>query len=316
VSSQAAVSVVVAAHNSAGTIADTIASVVLQTVSAWELIVVDDGSRDDTAAVAAAFADGRIRILRQENLGPSAARNTGLRAARAPYVSTLDSDDLWLPHYLETMLRTLHDAPDATLAYTDAWVLDDASGRIRRTTEMAYQDAPNPPPSDPHAFFKELLERNFVYNSVTARRQEVLAAGGYDEHLWFSEDWELWLRIAAGGGRCVRAPGVLAVHRDHPGTLSSDVEQMAASKSRVYGIIERDWSTTDDVRALAQSARATFETPRLHEAAVPDPLLTVLRRLREAVRRRTLWHRRVPDDVAELLAAVRRLVAVETQARA
>jgi glycosyltransferase involved in cell wall biosynthesis len=300
-------SVVMAAHDSAQTIRDAIASVLLQTRDDWELIVVDDGSSDDTAAVASSVCDERIRIVTQDNRGPAAARNTGVRLARAPLVSTLDSDDLWFPDYLETMARVLDEEPDAALAYTDAWVIDDATGRVRKTTEMAYQRPPDPPPAAPRAFLEELIRRNFIYNSVTARRDVLLALGGYDERLWTGEDWELWLRVAASGRRCARVPGVLAVHRDHMGSLSSDLERMRLGVREVYRIIERDWNIDDEVKLLAQALGRSSDHVSRGDASVAGPF-SIARSLRRAVRRRTLWHKRPPREVAELLAAVARPV--------
>lgn len=297
--------VVMAAHDSARTISEAIESVRLQTRADWELIVVDDGSSDETAAVASAFGDERIRVVTQENRGPAAARNVGLRLAGTPLVSTLDSDDLWLPSYLETMARVFEIERNADLAYTDAWVLDDITGRVRKTTEMAYQKPPDPPPAAPRAFLEQLIRRNFVYNSVTARRDALLALGGYDERLWTGEDWELWLRMAASGRRCVRAPGILAVHRDHPGTLSSDAERMRAGDREVYRIIERDWEIDQEIKALARALGRSLDE-RSQRARPLAPAVFTARSLRQVVRRRTLWRRRPPGDVAELLVAAGR----------
>jgi glycosyltransferase involved in cell wall biosynthesis len=289
-----------AAHNAARTIRDAIASVRLQTRDDWELIVVDDGSTDDTAAVASAVGDARVAVVTQDNLGPSAARNTGLRHARAPLACMLDSDDLWLPDYLSVMARTIADA-DVAVAYTDAWVLDEATGRFRKTTEMAYQQPPDPPPSSPRDFFRELVRRNFVYNSVTARRDVLRTLGGYDERLWTSEDWELWLRVAATGGRFARAPKVLAVHRERAGSLSTDAGRMRATAREVYRIIEHEWDADGEVRGLARAQARRQESPW------PDRARTVLAPLlaaRRAVRRRTAWSDDPPTEVAQLLAAL------------
>ncbi len=303
------VSVVMAAHNSAATIRQAIASVRLQSREDWELLIIDDGSSDETVAIASSIRDERIQVVCQENRGPALARNAGIRLAQAPLVSTLDSDDLWLPQYLESMLRVLDNDHDAALAYTDAWVLDHATGRVRKTTEMAYQRAPQPPPASPRDFLKELLRTNFIYNSVTARRDALLAVGGYDERLWTSEDWELWLRIAASGRRCVRAPGILAVHRDHAGSLSTDGKRMKASRSEVYRMIECDWDIDDEMRSFASVCRWEYERPRVRDA-LPVPLRRSLRSVLAGFRRRTLWHRRAPREVAQLLAAVASLTHI------
>ena len=115
-----------------------------QTEQDFEVLVVDDGSTDDTSECARSFAgDPRLRVISQPNRGPSAARNAGLAAAQGFYVSMLDADDLWLPEYLEVMGGALDANPDAPFAYTDAWVFDDGTGRIRRTPAMFYQRPPS-----------------------------------------------------------------------------------------------------------------------------------------------------------------------------
>ena len=121
--------IVIPAFNAARTIGSSIRSVLQQTEQDFEVVVVDDGSTDDTVECARSFAtDPRVRVISQRNKGPSAARNAAVAAARALYVSMLDADDLWLPEYLEVMGGALDGNPDAPFAYTDAWVLDDGDG--------------------------------------------------------------------------------------------------------------------------------------------------------------------------------------------
>ncbi len=296
-------SVVMAAHDSAATIGAAIGSVRLQTREDWELVVVDDGSHDDTAEIAAATGDPRVRVVRQENRGPSAARNAGIAVARAPLVCLLDSDDLWLPHFLAATADALASEPAASAAYTDAWVLDHRSGRIRKTSEMAYQRPPRRPPPSPDAFLRELLRRNFVYNSTVVRREALLAVGGYDERLWVAEDWELWLRLAARGYGFVRAPGLLAVHRERAGSLASDAERLARGVAEVYRLVAEEWDTSPEVRELASSLRQIGEA-RARRRAAAVALLAPVVSARRAIRGRTLWHRHPPHEVASLLTAV------------
>src|SRR3712207_3903519 len=176
-----AFSVVMPAFNAQRTIAASIRSVLAQTRDDLELIVVNDGSTDSTRDVAGQFTgDPRVRVVDQENAGPGAARNRGISAGSAPYISLIDSDDLWLPTYLEVMGAALDAEPMAGLAYTDAWVLDDWSGRIRKKTAMAYQNPPLPPPEEPREFLRLLLtRRNFVFTSTTLRRSAVEHAGPF-----------------------------------------------------------------------------------------------------------------------------------------
>ena len=299
-----AVSVVMAACNSAATIADAIESVRRQTREDWELIVVDDGSRDGTAELVETFADRRIRVIRElENRGPAFARNRAISVAQAPLIATLDSDDLWLPQYLAIMTHALDSNPVATVAFTDAWVLDEATGRIRKTSAMAFQDPPDPLPSDPHAFFVELLRRNFIYNSVTFRRNSFTKVGGYDERLWIGEDWELWLRLAAAGFRFTRLPQLLAVYRRRDTALTSDSERALAGRNEVYRVVAEDWGATSEVRDLALGLRRARDLRRLRRTAVATRLPTFAS-LRRKVRHSTSWYREPPRDVADLLGTV------------
>jgi len=207
-------SVVIAAYQAASTVGEAIRSVLSQTRQDFEVIVVDDGSRDATAAVAEAIAaeDHRVRVHGQANAGPSAARNRGISAGAGKYVSMLDSDDLWLPEYLAEMGRALDLDPQAGFAYTEAWEFDEASGRFRKGTAMGRQHPPEK--TLPHErFVSELMQRNFVYNSVTVRRSVLEQVGGYDEGMKHGEDYELWLRIAISDFTAAMSAGVRDAYR-------------------------------------------------------------------------------------------------------
>jgi glycosyltransferase involved in cell wall biosynthesis len=253
-------SVVIAAHDAARTIPATIRSVLAQTRQDFEIVVVDDGSVDDTeAALRRTTDDPRVRYLRQENRGPAAARNAGVEAARGPYVALLDSDDLWLPKYLESMAAAFAAEPEAALAYTDAWRLDEQRRRIFRKTTMSSQNPPIPPPRDTETLFRELLRRNFVYTSATVRRSTLAEVGGFTS-LTRSEDYELWLRIAAKGNIFVRADGVLAVYRDRPGSRVHDPVKMLEGRREIYELVLRAYDLSPAERTLAaERLRATSE---------------------------------------------------------
>lgn len=299
-----AFSVVMAAHDNAETIGEAIESVRGQTRSDWELIVVDDASRDGTADVAEAFADPSIRVVRQpENRGPGATRNRGISLAQAPLVCPLDSDDLWLPEYLETMAHALESNPAAAVACSDAWVFDETTGRVRKRSAVAMQNPPEPFPDAPQTLLAELLRRNFVYYSVTARRESLLALGGYDERLWVGEDWELWLRLAAAGFRFARVPHLLTVYRRHPNSLTSDPQRLAAAKREVYRIVAEDWAASAELRDLALELRHRSEL-RTRRRAAAVRLLGPLFAVRDKLRDSMLWHRQPPRDVADLLLTI------------
>jgi glycosyltransferase involved in cell wall biosynthesis len=296
------VTVVIAAFNAAKTISSAVRSVLAQTEQDFVVVVVDDGSTDDTASSVARFDDPRIQLITQRNQGPGAARNTGIRAATGEYVSVLDADDLWLPDYLHVMSRALEANEDAAFAYTDAWVLEDGTGRIRRESAMSYQRPPGTVP-DPRTFYLLLLDRNFVYTSVTARRSVLEAMGGYDETLGTGEDWDLWLRISAAGHLAVRPPGLLAIHRQRRGSLASDGTTMTRNICEVYRRLAGDATADEEVRAAAQRHLIDWEK-KLRRLQEPTPV-TRLRSIGGAAKRkiltRRIWFSRPPPAVEEAL---------------
>jgi glycosyltransferase involved in cell wall biosynthesis len=260
------------AYNTADTIEASIRSVLAQTRADFELVVVDDGSTDGTAAVVEALAaDMRVRLLRQENRGAAAARNAALAAGRGHYFSFVDSDDLWLPNYLEAMAAVLEPAPARVgFAYTDAWMLHDVTGQIGKNTAMTAMRPPREPPASAGELLLELIDRNFVYNSVTARRDVFDQVGNFEETLRAAIDYEMWLRIAAKGYVAVSPPGPLAVFRCYrSGSIMSDRARMCTNLSLVFERIAAEWPISDQARraALRRKAAVEAELTTLERAA-------------------------------------------------
>lgn len=186
-----AVSVVVGAYNAAPWIRDTLDSALAQTLDDTEVIVVDDGSTDATPQILEAYGDA-IRLVRQANQGPAAARNRGVAEARGTYVAFLDHDDLWLPDKLARQLDALRQAPAAAWCYTDAAWFDSDTGQ---TMHLASQFAP-PREGD---VLLPLFGGNFLTFASTLVRRDVLEdAGGFDTSPGVRnlDDWDLWLRVA------------------------------------------------------------------------------------------------------------------------
>jgi glycosyltransferase involved in cell wall biosynthesis len=296
-------SVVIPAYNASRTIVATIRSVFQQTEQDFEVIVVDDGSTDGTAARTRSVADdSRLTVITQPNGGASAARNAGVAAAKGAYISMLDSDDLWLPKYLEVMGGALDAEPDAAFAYTDAWLLDDETKRIRRTSTMYYLSPPSLPLPDLHTLFLRLLESNFIYTSVTVRRHAFEQVGGYDESLVIGEDWEHSLRMVASGLRPIRAPGLLAIYRSHGSQLTSDMGRVAEQHVEVYRRFAEDPDCAQDVRELAERQLAYWTTRANATLAVQARWLAFV--IKRRLQRPWLWPRRRPADVERTLRAV------------
>jgi glycosyltransferase involved in cell wall biosynthesis len=287
--------VVMPTHNTAETIGPAVRSVLAQTRPDFELIVIDDGSSDETVAVVESIdGGGRIRILRREHTGAAAARNTGVMEARGRYVSFLDSDDLWMPGYLEAMGSTLDASPACGFAYTDAWTLDSKTARIGRSTAMALQRPPDQPPFDPNSLLVELLDRNFVYTATTVRREVFSRVGLFDESLRAAIDYEMWLRIAASGYTAARPPGLLAVYRvARPGSISSSRVTVNASLVTVYERLAANETLSSQARRIARkrASQAKAELEALEGASSLDAVWRV--RLRPALvhlRHRLLGH--------------------------
>jgi glycosyltransferase involved in cell wall biosynthesis len=216
------VSVITPAYNAAPYLADAVASVLGQTFSDLELVVVDDGSQDDTLQVARRLsgADGRVRVLSTPNGGPATARNTALRAARGEFVALLDSDDLMGPDYLARQLAVIAANPDASIVTANA---------INRGGGPAFDGKP---------FWRQTvgIQRLTVHDLIVHedsvcilsvfRRRIFDAIGGFNAAFTGNEDYEFWLRAALAGFVIVRNFEPLGAYRRHPGSLSSDEPRM------------------------------------------------------------------------------------------
>jgi glycosyltransferase involved in cell wall biosynthesis len=250
-------SVVMPALNAEKTIGSAIRSVLAQTRTDFELLVVDDGSTDETVEkVRKALPDSRIRLLTQDHRGVATARNRAISEARGAFISMLDSDDLWLPSYLQVMGDVLADNPQAALAYTDAWVFDEAKGRFQRATAMSSASPPSAPPDEPRALLARLLQSNFIYTAVTVRGDVIREVGPFKTDLPASSDYEMWLRIAARGYTFVRAPGRLAIYRNRPGSLSSSLRRLTAGDREAYLAVAQDPTLPEE---LTRAARARIK---------------------------------------------------------
>lgn len=179
------VSVVIPTYNRGWIIREAIDSVLNQDFKAFELIVVDDGSTDNTQGILYSYRD-KIKVIRQENKGVSAARNKGIVSSSGTYIAFLDSDDLWLPGKLETQLEFFRNNPDALICQTEEiWVRNG-----RRVN-----------PGKKHKkvsgfFFEKSLELCMVSPSAVMMKRDLLNMSGlFDETLPACEDYDMWLRI-------------------------------------------------------------------------------------------------------------------------
>jgi glycosyl transferase family 2 len=206
------VSVVIPTFNCAAYLAEAVRSVLDQTHPAAEIIVVDDGSTDDTASVVATFG-GSVTYLRQDNAGVAAARNAGLARATGQFIAFLDADDFWAPDKLRMQLAVMDICPDVDLVCADFWLAGDERREsfIKRKYRLfsAYRlDWPaifplrlRLPGTTVDArmgpVFGSLFLGNFINtSSVLLRRRACERAGGFSERLRTQEDYEYWLKVA------------------------------------------------------------------------------------------------------------------------
>lgn len=211
------VSVVMPTYNRAHLLPRAIGSVLAQTFSDFELLVVDDGSTDRTGEVVAGFKDGRIRVLRLDrNDGASRARNAGIQAARGAWVAFLDSDDEWLPRKLELQLTRLQEVndPRATVAYC---LCEQDDGATKRTVPSSGVL----PGGD---VFDHLLrnQRPPTASAFVVKRSALLNVGGFDENFPSSNDIDLWLRLAEARNHFLTVNEVLVIKHDHFGPQISN----------------------------------------------------------------------------------------------
>ena len=176
------------------------------------MIVSDDGSTDDIAGAVAPFKD-QIVLVRDENAGAAAARNRGLALASGEFVTFLDSDDAWLPRYLERLGELAAARPDLDLLSTDVFYEADGEivGRFYEVNHFAVVN-------QRHAIF-----RTCFVGWPAARRRLLAAAGGFDESLKIAHDWDAWARLILSGAKAGLVMEPLARYRLRAGSLASDI---------------------------------------------------------------------------------------------
>jgi len=211
-------SVVIPAYNASPYIQDCVSSVLAQTDPDFEVLVVDDGSTDDTAAQVKAVTDPRIRLIQRPNGGLAAARNTGIQAAQGELVAFLDADDRWCPEKLAAHRQALDRHPEASVSYDWAAFID-AQGQ--RTGLCMAQ-------SQIQLTHEALLLKNYLGNGSTAvvRRAVLEQVGGFNENLKRLVDHELWVRLTYGGHHIQLIPAVLTEYRTHAQSFTADTERM------------------------------------------------------------------------------------------
>jgi glycosyltransferase involved in cell wall biosynthesis len=218
------VSVVIPVYRSERYVAATLRSVLAQTFTDFEVIVVDDGSPDRSIAICKAFDDPRIRYVHQSNAGLAAARNAGIRNARGDYIAFIDSDDLWAPEKLERHVAHLRAAPEVGVSYSLSAFIDEDGAPLG-----SYQMLGGGPLKPVDCFVRNPIGNGSNAVVRAALFRETPPAGRavkdflFDEDLRQAEDYELWVRIATlSEWRIERLPWPLTYYRINRASLSAD----------------------------------------------------------------------------------------------
>lgn len=262
ITSEQLISIVIPCYNQARFLGETIESVLRQTYSHFEIIVVDDGSTDDTSEVAARYAG--VRCVRQKNQGQAAARNAGLRASDGAYVVFLDSDDRLLPRALEIGAEQLNNHPECAFTVGRCQVID--SHGSPTSTESR--------PAPPKDHYVELLKDNFIWMPamVMHRRDALDSVGGFRTCLSIkgAEDYDLYLRLTRERSIC-RHTVVVAEYRSHDSSTSSNPARMLTATLAVHR------AQKDYVRGNERHERAYRHGRKFWRARYGEPLVEKVR---------------------------------------
>lgn len=307
---QPLVSIIVPCYNTGRYLNTAITSALRQANANVEVLVIDDGSTDNSAEVAHSFKDERLRYIYQENQGLSAARNTGMREARGAFFSFLDADDWLLPEKTETQVAFLQQHPEIGLVTGEYFRCDENGLELSRGCSV-------PGPVDR----AELLVASLWHVcAAMVRREWAERVGPFDISLKAGEDWDYFCRLAIAGCRMEVLPGLVCAYRTLPGSMSSNYRQQTANMARV---VEKSFSNPELPSSLAglraQALGRTFllgavrsyagrdaaaGKEYLAEALVANPALqaTAYREIMTMTLARALGHLAEPPD--ELLRRI------------
>lgn len=218
------ISVIIPVYNGARTIKKTIKSVLDQTFQDFEIVIINDGSIDQTLSVIKEIKDAKIKVYSYSNSGVSAARNQGISNAQGEYISFIDADDLWTVDKLELQYQALANNPSAKIAYSWTDWIDEDDRFLRPAARLSFEGN----------IYANLLIIDFMGcgSNPLILRECFLAVGGFDSTLRGGEDWDLWIRLAARYEFvCVRSPQIL--YRQTTTSVSKDISLMEKDCLRV-----------------------------------------------------------------------------------
>jgi glycosyltransferase involved in cell wall biosynthesis len=235
------ISVIIPAYNSGKTINKTIESVLKQTFTNFELIVINDGSQDSTLEIVSQLKDPRVKVFSYSNAGAPVSRNRGLSLAVGDMVSFLDADDIWTPDKLTSQWQALQENPTAKVAYSWTDYIDENGDFLRSGCHFTANGN----------VYQHLLLKNFLENGSNPLiyKEAILQLGGFDESLKAAQDWDMWLRLARHF-LFVAVPTVQILYRLSPNSLSCNLgRQETASLLVLEKAFNNSSSLVQEVRS-------------------------------------------------------------------
>lgn len=260
------VSAVIPAYNYGEFLPETLQSILGQSYQSLEVIVVDDGSTDNTREVVAHFASDQIRYLHQENRGQAAARNRGIREAHGELIAFSDADDVWLPEKLERQVEVFRRNPSADIVYCDIYKFSGA----RPFPKTLWEEKGITPCRGGRECLPQLFQRNFIPGAMTVVRKSAFERFGYyDETLRVCEEYSLWVNMLLAGARIDYVTKPLAKYRQHPKQLTANIERIEQGNLCVFNRCCR----FPEVAALVGPAAAEKRLARIYGASAKRYLL-------------------------------------------
>ncbi len=218
------VTVIIPTYNAIAYLPSTVDSVIQQTFTDFEVLIVDDGSTDETVEWVSKLVDPRVRLISQANQGVAVARNQGIASAQGEYVAFLDADDLWEPTKLEKQVKCLDENPQVGLVNTSIVNIDEQGKPLGAVNASDVEGN----------VLKYIVEENLILcgSAPMVRRSCLEAVQGFDQQLMSAEDWDLWIRLSARYDfAVVREP--LVLYRQHLNSKSNNIERHLKHRLKV-----------------------------------------------------------------------------------
>ena len=279
------VSIVLASYNMGHYLPESVRTVLAQTYENIEVIIIDDGSTDDTEEqIKPLLVDSRLRYIKQENQGQPKAKNNGIKASKGEYIAFCDGDDLWAPNKLEIQLPLFKDDPEVGVVYSEVSYIDDKGNPLDK--EQPYERYSG-------KVTDKLILKNFIpFGTAIVKKQCFDEMGLFDENLPMGIDWDLWLRLSTRY-KIMYIPAKTYIYRIWPGQMSSNyrgryhhaeliMNKFIRNNPGVLSqkIINRAWSDTYNSKGMA-IAKA--------EQTIKEPLSNIVTALRHDIKYIPAW---------------------------